>query len=102
MEPETVMKQLYPVLRAAREAGYHRAEFVSSRMEIIERPVLGRIERQNSTAAVAWLNTPPKGGPETSSPASTMDLGDYTNNGDFVRELVKRRQTGKRVVLRLP
>jgi hypothetical protein len=98
MASDASMKQLAVVLIAAREAHYLHAIFVSPRMESMTRPVLGRIEHQNSTAAIVWLISPPLD-PRASSPTSTMDIEDYPDYAAFVGELVKRRQRGKQVVL---
>jgi hypothetical protein len=102
MDPEAPMSQLDLVLKAAREARYLRAFFVSPRMETLDRPVLGRIEHQQPTAAVAWLTASPKVPSGASSPTSTMEIGDYPDYRVFVHELVKRRQAGKRVMVELP
>jgi hypothetical protein len=99
MDPEAPMKQLDLVLTAAREARHLRAVFVSPRMETLDRPVLGRIEHQQPTAAVAWLTNTPKVALGANSPTSTMDTGDYAGYRDFVHELVKRRHAGQRVMV---
>ena len=102
MARDAPMQRLDLVLGAAREARYSRAVFVSPRVESMERPVLGRIERQIPTAAMAWLTTRPGLDAGTGARVSTMDMRNYPDYGTFVRELVRRRQDGMQVMLSLP
>jgi hypothetical protein len=99
--PDAPMTRLTPLLRSARDAGYVEASFGFLRLESTHRPILGRLERVDSSGATTRLvdsSVVAEGNPALPTLVRPDSYVAYQN---FAREVVRLRVSGERITLDL-
>jgi hypothetical protein len=104
VDPQTPAARLQSVLQAMLQAGYDQPLFTFAKVEAIQRPVLGRLQRVNASAARTTLAYAPahhdgNGGGDRPGDAAPLRPQDFASYEPFARRLVALRHAGTRVVV---
>jgi hypothetical protein len=111
-DPTTDIPRLISVLRAVRGSDYHNPMFAFTKGDIIHRPVLGKLQRIQSSGArirLAYLDGQDEDEYEFDDEAEAeqrknavpLRLSDFADHGAFARRLVELRRAGKPVIVKI-
>jgi len=115
-DPRTPMARLHSVLQAALKAEYHKPLFTFTKAEVIQRPILGRLQRMNASGVRvklayadgknAYGDAAEEDDDDEKEAALWKDAvplrpGDFATYDPFARRLVDLRAAGTRVVVRI-
>jgi protein-S-isoprenylcysteine O-methyltransferase Ste14 len=102
-DPATSMPRLISVLRAIRDAQYHRPLFAFTQAEVFVRPLLGKLQRVKTSGARVRLVYADDVDDDDAAGKNAVALRpqDFPAYDAFARRLVELRREGKPVVVKL-
>jgi hypothetical protein len=80
-------------------AGYHTASFVFTKRETLDRPILGRVTRVQTSSVRATLIT--AAAPPETDEATVVKASAFRTWGDLARRLVELRRSGDEVAIEI-